>query len=55
MLSMCRRGQAQAKARACDWTVEKEGRLRVLEMGQIGTERTERQKEGDKLDPPGFE
>lgn len=58
MLSMCRRGQAQAKARACDWTVEKEGRLRVLEMGQIGTERTERQKmeeEGDKLDLPGFE
>lgn len=55
---MCRRGQAQAKARACDWTVEKEGRLRVLEMGQIGTERTERQKmeeEGNKLDPPGFE
>lgn len=30
-------GWAQDKARACDWAVEEEGRLRVLE--------TERQKE----------
>ena len=30
------------KARACDWAVEKEGRLRVLEMS------TEKQRESEK-------
>ena len=35
--------KAQDKARACDWAVEKEGGLRVLETGQIGTECTERE------------
>ena len=26
----------KGKARACDWAVEKEGRLRVLETGEMG-------------------
>jgi hypothetical protein len=58
LLLICRRGHAPDKTRACDWAVEKEGGLRALEIGQIGTERhrrTEKMEEGeDKPDPHGF-
>jgi hypothetical protein len=33
-------------ARACDWAMEKEGRLRVLEMGQRGTEGQKNREDG---------
>jgi len=53
LLSICRGGQAQDKVRACDWTVEKEGGLRVLEMS---TERQRKgQRVGDKMEPIGEE
>ena len=42
--------------KACDWAVEKEGGLRILEMS---TESTEREKKGrrgrDKMEPIGEE
>ena len=38
--------------RACDWAVEKEGRLRILESS---TESTERERKGDKMEPLGEE
>lgn len=48
------------KARACDSAVEKEGRLRVLEIGQreAGRQQGDRDErkmeEEDKLDPRGL-
>ena len=55
-------GEDKPKVRlACDWAVEKEGGLRVLETGWIGTERKEGQRKMDRkmdeeeeADPRGF-
>jgi hypothetical protein len=59
LLSICRAGQAEDKARACDWAVEKEGGLRILETSTESTDNTERQGKGrrgrDKMEPTGEE
>jgi hypothetical protein len=45
LLSICRRGQAQDKARSWDWAVEKEGRLRILEYRETERQRGDRDEE----------
>jgi len=45
----------QDKGRACDWAVEKEGGLRVLEMSTESTGRQRKGRRGDKMGPIGEE
>jgi hypothetical protein len=45
LLSICRWGQAQDKVKACDWAVEKEGGLRILEPS---TEKQRRRREREE-------
>lgn len=45
MLSVSRKRQEKDRDSACDWTVEKEGGLKVLEMS---TERQRRKEDGGR-------
>lgn len=49
-LSLCRWGQAQVKAKACDWTVGKEGGLRVWETSTETERQRGRRRWGDKME-----